>query len=111
MVAAVAIVLAIGFVVLLVVAHEIMQGEAVMSSDKIDRSIRSAPTVTVQVAGTGQAVGEFVNDAALSFPVGAHHVAVFAVPFSPAHRKIANLVTPPAQVPGRGGLPSWQFSG
>ena len=49
----------------------------------------------VEVAGAGKAVGKLAYDAAVAFPVGAHRIPIASVPFRPADRKVADLVTLP----------------
>ncbi len=47
---AVVVVIPIGFVVLVVVADEVAEGEAVVRGDEVDAGIRLAPVVLVEVA-------------------------------------------------------------
>ena len=47
--------LSVGLVVLLVVGHEVPQGETVMCHDEVDRGDRAPGRVLVQVAGSRQA--------------------------------------------------------
>ncbi len=54
---AVAVLLAVGLVVLLVVADEIREGEAVVRGDEVDARVRHATGVCVEVAAAGEAVG------------------------------------------------------
>ena len=101
-VGAVAVVLAVGLVVLVVVADQIVQREAVVGGDEIDAGVGLAAAVLVEVAGAGKAPGEIADQAAVALPVGAHGVAVAVVPLGPAGGKIADLVAALAQVPGFG---------
>src|SRR5262249_16851638 len=97
---AVLVVLAVGFVVLSIVAYQVTKGEAVVAGDKIDAGIGSAAAALVEVAAAAQPVGELGGgSAAVPLPETAHGVAVFAVPLRPEHREIAHLVAPQAQVP------------
>jgi hypothetical protein len=51
---AVAAALAVGLVVLLVVGHEVVEREAVVGGDEVDRGDRAAAVVLVEVARAGQ---------------------------------------------------------
>ncbi len=96
---AVAVVVLVRFVVLLVVAHQVAQREAVVRGDEIDAGIRPAAAVLVQVARAGDAIGELADQPALAFPVVADHVAILAVPLGPADREAPDLVAAFAEVP------------
>ena len=56
MVSAVAIVLGVGLVVLVVIGHEVVQREAVVRGDEVDRRVGAAPAAAVEVAGAGEPV-------------------------------------------------------
>ena len=55
---AVPVVLAVGLVVLLVVADQIVQGEAVMGGDEVDAGVGPAAVALIEIARSRQAVGE-----------------------------------------------------
>jgi hypothetical protein len=93
-VVAVAVVFAVGLVVLVVVAHHVGDGESVVGSDEVDARVGLAAASVVQVAGAREALCELADHAALTLPVGPHGVAVFVVPLGPADGKIADLITP-----------------
>ena len=101
-VGAVVVVLAVGFVVLFVVADQIFQREAVVRGHEIDAGVRPAAIVLVEIAAAGEAVGEIGELAFVALPVTAHRVAIFAVPLRPQHGKVAHLVAAAADVPGLG---------
>src|SRR5262245_25055656 len=96
---AVAVVLAIGLIVLVVVGDEIVEVEAVMGSDEVDARPRLAATLVEQVSRPGDALDEIRNLPGVSFPEAAHSVAEFVVPFRPARRELADLVAAGADVP------------
>src|SRR5207244_10722849 len=98
-VAAVAIRLQIGVVVLALVADEVLQREAVVRGDEIDARSRAAPGALEDVARAGEARGELADHARLAFPEGTDCVAVFVVPLDPARREVAELVAALAEVP------------
>src|SRR6185437_1521910 len=79
----VAIVLSIGFVVLLVVADQVAQREAVVGRDKINTGRRAAAVALVKIAAAGQAVTEFGKLSLVALPVAPHHIAISSVPFRP----------------------------
>ena len=101
-VVAVAVVLAVGLVVFFVIADQIVQAEAVVGGDEVDAGVRPAAVVFVQVARSAQPGGEFRDGVPVAAPELADRVAVFAVPFGPEHRKVADLVAAFAQVPRLG---------
>jgi len=57
-VVAVAVVLAIGLVVLVVVADEIVQREAVVGGDEVDAGVGLATATAVQIAAAREAIGQ-----------------------------------------------------
>src|SRR5262249_58261114 len=98
----VAIVFAVGFVVLALVAHEVAQREAVVAGDEVDAGVRTASGGTVEVAAPGQPVGQVGHLAGVAAPEAPHPVPILAVPLRPAHRKVPHLVAAGTQVPGLG---------
>ncbi len=98
---AVLVVLEVGLVVLLVVRDEVVQREAVVGGDEVDRRGRPPAVVAVEVARAGEARGE-VGDALLAAPEVAHDVAVDAVPLAPQHGELADLVAAGPDVPRLG---------
>ena len=101
-VGAVAIVLAVGLIVLLVVAEEIGQRETVMDGDVVDAGARLAPVMVEQIGGGGHAARHFADQAAFAAPVAPHGAAIAVVPFRPLRGKCADLVAAHAEIPGLG---------
>ena len=101
-VVAVAVVLAVGLVVLVVVGHQVGEREAVVGGDEVDAGVRPPPGAPVQVGRAGEAARELADLAAVALPVGAHAVAIAVVPLRPAEREVAHLVAAVAEVPGLG---------
>ncbi len=99
---AVAVFFAVGLVVLAVVAHQVLQREAVVASDEIDARERLPAAVGVEVARAGEPRGEFGNGAAVALPEAADAIAVFAVPLGPADGEIAHLISARPQIPRLG---------
>ena len=97
----VAVVLAVRLVVLLVVGDEVVQREAVVRGDEVDRRERPPAVGLVEVAGAREPRGE-VGDFRLAAPEVAHRVAVDAVPLRPEHGEVADLVPARADVPRLG---------
>jgi hypothetical protein len=56
----------------------------------------------IQVGAAGETVRELAERLVFAAPVVADGIAVFAVPFAPPHRKIANLIAAAAEVPRLG---------
>src|SRR4029450_8699137 len=99
---AVPVALAVGLVVLVVVADQVIQGEAVVAGDEVDAGVGPAAVGLVQVAGPGEPVGDVGHPGAGGAPEVPHGVAVAAVPLGPQHREVAHLVAALADVPGLG---------
>src|SRR6185437_8337663 len=91
-VVAVAIALAIGLVVLLVVRDEIGQREAVMGGDEIHARPGPPAAMRKDVRRAGEARGEIGDDALVALPEAAHRVTVLRVPFRPTRREATELV-------------------
>ena len=101
-VVAVAIFFAVGFVVLVVVADEIVQGEAVVRGDEVDARVRAAAARLIKIGTARQAISDFADLSFVAFPKTADGVAIFAVPLRPENREIADLITAFADVPRLG---------
>src|SRR4029077_14577107 len=98
----VAVFLAVGLVVLLVIADQVLQGEAVVAGDEVDAGVRLAAVILVQVAAAGEARGQLGRGPSVSLPEAAHAVSVLAVPFGPEHGKVAYLVAARPDIPRLG---------
>src|SRR5205085_3154938 len=98
-VGAVAVFLAVGLVMLVVVAHEVVQAKTVVAGDEIDAGGWAAAVVHVEIARAGEPRGELADGAAVSFPEFADAIAVAAVPLGPEHGKIADLIAVRADIP------------
>src|SRR5688500_14034302 len=96
---AVAVLFAVRFVVLVVVGDEIVQREAVVRGDEVDASPGFTSAVVENVSRRGEALRKLGHLAFIAFPVRAHRVAVFVIPFGPARRKLPDLVTAGTDVP------------
>ncbi len=99
---AVVAVLAVGLVVLVVVRHEVVQREAVVGGDEVDRRRRAAGVCLVQVGAAGEAVAELGEGGRFAPPEVADRVAVAPVPLRPLRREVADLVAALADVPRLG---------
>src|SRR3954471_5578221 len=101
-VGAVAIVLAVGFVVLLVAAEQVGQRETVMDGDVIDAGAGRAVVMMKQVGGSGHAARDLADQAAFATPVTPHRAAIAIVPFRPLRWKRADLIAAHAEIPWLG---------
>src|SRR5439155_974557 len=99
LVAAVSILLAVGFVVLPLVGHQVVQGEPVVRGDEVDRRVRPPPARLVDVGGAGEAVRELGAPAGVAPPEPPDAVTVLVVPLRPSHREVPHLVAAGADVP------------
>ncbi len=99
---AVAVVVAVRLVVLLLVRHQVAQGEAVVGGDEVDGRERQPVVIAVQVAGSGQPRGEVPHPVAATPPEVADRVAVLVVPLAPRRREQADQVALARHVPRLG---------
>src|SRR6266700_2746596 len=99
---AVAVVLAIGLIVLVVIGDEVVQIEAVMRGDEIDAGPWLAAALVEEIAGAGDALGKIRQHAGIALPEAAHGIAELVVPFGPARRKLPDLIAAGADIPGLG---------
>lgn len=99
---AVGVLFSVGEVVFLVVADEVVQGEAVVRGDEIHAGGGSAAVVGEKVLAPRDAGGELARDARVAPPETAHAVAEFSVQLGPVDREIADLITAVAEIPGFG---------
>src|SRR5262249_24247565 len=83
LVAAVAVVFSVRLVALLGVGDGIGEGEAVVGGDEVDARIGAAAALLLEVARTGEAVGELGDLAGIALPVAANGVAIAPVPLRP----------------------------
>src|SRR5262249_24477629 len=95
----VAVLLPVRFVVLLVVADEIVQRVAVVRRDEIDTRVRAAAARLIDVARSGQARRKVGDPSRVAAPEMTHRIAITTVPLSPTNRKVADLITPGSDVP------------
>ncbi|MNU87423.1 hypothetical protein D3C71_772050 [compost metagenome] len=95
----VVIVLSVGLVVFLIIGNEVIQREPVMGGDEVDARPGPAAALVVEIARAEQACGEICRDI-VALPVFAHRIAIFVVPFGPAGRKTADLITARTDIPG-----------
>ena len=95
----VAVVLAIGVIVLVVVADQVVQGKTVVRRQKIDAGVGLPSVVLEHIAGGGKTARKFAQRGALPQPEITHRVAVLIVPLKPAGGKIAKLIATRPDVP------------
>ncbi len=98
----VVVVLAVGLVVFLVAAHEVVQREAIVRDEEVDAGVGAAPVVLEKIAGTREPRGQLAHLRVVAFPVGPHTVAILAIPLGPTHREVPHLITSLAHVPRLG---------
>src|SRR6185437_16912416 len=96
---AVAVVLAVGLVVLLVVGDEVVEGESVVCGDEVDAGAGPAAGRFVEVRRPGQPGRELAECRGLAPPVVTHSIAILPVPLGPQTREVADLVSALADVP------------
>ncbi len=99
---AVLVVLAVGVVVLDVVADEVGHREAVVRGHEVDARVRPPAALLVQVAAARQPRRQLRHAPIVSPPEAADGVAVLAVPLRPLGGEVADLVAALAEVPGLG---------
>src|ERR1700685_945725 len=89
---AVGIIFAVGFVVLMIVGDQILQGEAVVRGDKIDAGPGFASAAIEKITRSGQPSGQVGELPVISLPVGPSGIAVAVIPFSPPGRELPYLI-------------------
>ena len=99
---AIAIAFAVGLIMLLVVAHQIVHGEAVMRGDEVHRCDRSAAVDLIQVGTAHKSAGEFRQGRRLRTPEVTHAITIAAIPFGPAGWEATHLVSAGTQIPWLG---------
>ena len=97
-VVAVAVVFAVGFVVLFVVADQVAQSESIVGGDEIDAGVRPPAVMLVEIGGSSKPVRHFA-DAPSRLSRNADRVAIFSVPFRPERGKVADLIAAFANIP------------
>ena len=98
----IAIVFAVGQIVLVLVADQVFEREAVVHGDVIDAAAGAAAVMLELHGRAGHAVGEIAGDIVVAAPEAAQGLAIDIVPFRPAVRKGADLVAAVTDVPGLG---------
>src|SRR5207249_8553395 len=89
-VAAVPVCLRIGLVVLVLIAHQVVEGEAVVAGNEVDRG-QWAPTAgLIEIAAAREPRGELTHLPRVAPPEQAYGIAVLAVPFPPANGELAS---------------------
>src|SRR5690606_15547079 len=99
-VGAVAVVLAVGLVVLAVVGDEVVEREPVVAGDEVDALLGLAPLVPEDVGAPDEAVGEAFDGAGLAAGEGADLVAEASVPLTPTVADEGADLVQPGGVPG-----------
>src|SRR4051794_9973775 len=96
----VAIILTVGFVVLLVVGDEVIQIEAVMGGNEVDGCPGLSPPLVKEVTGSCDALRHLRYESGVTLPEPPHRVAKFVVPFRPSRGKLSDLISAGSYVPG-----------
>src|SRR6185312_8130782 len=99
---AVLVVLAVGLVVALGVAHRVAQGEAVVARHVVDRGPGPSPAMLEDVARAREPRGELRALALVAAPEATHAVAEAVVPFGEARGVFAELVAARPGIPWLG---------
>src|SRR5208337_2470645 len=98
----VAIVLAVGLVVLLVIGHQVVQGEAVVAGDKVNTLLGLSLFVPVNLGTAEETVGQPPDEAIFPPEKTAHVIAEASVPFLPT------VADETADLVKAGGIPSFR---
>src|SRR5262249_32025437 len=96
---AVAIVLPVGLVVLLRIADQVHQREAVVDGHMIAAGARPAAMMPEPVGRRGHARAEIADQVALAAPEPSERLPVGIVPFRPAGREGTQLISARAEIP------------
>src|SRR4051794_32352533 len=76
----IAVVLAIGQVVLGFVADQVVQGESIVAGDEVDARLGRAPGRLIQIAASGKPGGEVPYLSRIAPPKLPHGIAILVVP-------------------------------
>src|SRR5262249_40308985 len=98
----VVIVFAIGLVVLLLVADEIIECEAVMHGHVVNAAVQPAAIVLELRGRSGHTVRQIADEGSLAAPEAANGLAVEIVPLRPSGRERADLIAAGTDVPWLG---------
>src|SRR5262245_105159 len=101
-VVAVPVVLAVIEIVLALVAHQVVEREAVVGGDEIDTVIRPAAARLVKIAGACESRGHGAGHAVIAAPETADVVAVMSIPLGPPLRGEGADLERAGRVPGLG---------
>src|SRR5215469_3502619 len=71
-----------------------------MTGDKIQAGAGHATGLLIKIAATRQTCGQLRDGTTVAFPKAPQAIAIRTVPLGPEHRKVANLITARAEVPG-----------
>src|SRR5471030_3333433 len=96
---AVAIVLAVGLVVFLVITEEVHQRETVMDRDVVHACTRHAAVMIEQIGRTRHAAAELTEQVPLAGPISSQRTAISVVPFRPLRRKRSDLIAAETDIP------------
>src|SRR5215211_2479522 len=102
MAVAVLVVLAVGLVVALVVADQVLQRETVVRADVVDRRVGLPARRLEDLPRSGHDPRQRRQLVWVAAPETARDIAELVVPFAPARRKAADLVAAGTEVPGLG---------
>src|SRR5580704_18985517 len=89
---------AVGLVVLLVIADQVVERKTVVRGDEVYAG-PGFPPVSVEDVSGGAQTGCHSAGGVLPLPESAYCVAEFVIPFGPARRKFADLITARAAIP------------
>src|SRR4051812_46866936 len=95
----VAIILTVGFVVLLVVGDEVIQIEAVMGGNEVDGCPGLSPPLVKELPGPCNARPLSRHDPGAALPEPPHRVAKLVVPFRPSRGKLSDLISAGSYIP------------
>ena len=77
---AIAVLIAVGFVVFVVVTHDIVEREPVVRGDEINAGVGAAAVVLIKIRAAGQSIADFADQSFIAAPETPHRVAKFSVP-------------------------------
>src|SRR6185437_5445341 len=97
---AVAVVLAIGPIVLVPEAHEVIEREAIVAGEEIDAALGALAGLRIDVGAAADAAGECAEHGLIATPEAAHVIPVAAIPFRPAPFGKAPHLVRARRVPG-----------
>jgi hypothetical protein len=85
-----------------IVTDQVVPGEAIVGSNKVNRGVWSPAGGLVKVRTTAQSVRDLIHQTTVTLPEPAHRITVAPIPFRPQYREASDLIAALPDVPRLG---------